>query len=77
MNNHFHLVYLGIFSLVMIRDVIKLDFTIFIVLIPVALVWLVFGEQKKLVILLNISLINSMILLVSAVLGYFPNLVSS
>lgn len=61
----------------MIRDVIKLDFTIFIVLIPVALVWLVFGEQKKLVILLNISLINSMILLVSAVLGYFPNLVSS
>ena len=39
----------------MIRDIIQLDFTIFILLIPVELVWLVFGEQKKLVILLNIN----------------------
>ena len=46
---------LGTFSLIMIRDIIQLDFTIFILLIPVELVWLVFGEQKKLVILLNIN----------------------
>ena len=39
----------------MTRDIIQLDITIFILLIPVELVWLVFGEQKKLMILLNIN----------------------
>ena len=62
--------------MIMIKDIIKLDFTIFILLIPVELVWLVFGEQKRPMILLNINE-NYVLSKVSAVLGYLLNLVSS